>query len=440
MANDSDAYFTPKENFDMDSFKTHTKLDNAQADALIHSLEHSLALIQGPPGTGKSFTGVALIKVLLRAKSEADLGPILCVCYTNRALDQLLEHLVDHDVEQIIRIGSQSKSERLEECNLRVVSRKVDMTREEKQERYRLGLEIDEEEKEIQSMLSALNNPSSPAVIEDYLEVNYPLQYEELFSNQDEEGFEIVNHHRGQEMSSWLRKGGRSDAAPRQLQVLHNTSIVRMNNTERTILHQHWIQSIKQMLLDKLNIALESYRAQQSRFDLVRNSVSLRCLQSANAIGVTTTGLARQLDLLPKLPCKVLVCEEAGEVLESHILTALLPSVQHTILIGDHQQLRPQIQNFDLSRENPRGRQYSLDMSLFERLVEPPEPSLASLPFSALETQRRMHPSISKLIQATLYPNSRIHHTFKTIPRFVAWRRDCFGLIMPTLKMSRIRS
>lgn len=113
VTDDSDTSYRLGEDLDMKSFKSRTHLDAAQADALVHTLNHSLALIQGSAGTGKSLTGVALIKVLLRMKDEASLGPILCVCYTDHALDQLLEHLVDHDLEQIVRSGSRSKSERL---------------------------------------------------------------------------------------------------------------------------------------------------------------------------------------------------------------------------------------------------------------------------------------------------------------------------------------
>lgn len=99
------------------------------------------------------------------------------------------------------------------------------MTREEKQERYRLGVEIDEEEKEIRDMLYALSNPSSQPIIKDYLEAFHPHHYEELFPNQDEDGFQTVKHREGQEVSSWLRKGARTNTPPRRVQVLHDVSI-----------------------------------------------------------------------------------------------------------------------------------------------------------------------------------------------------------------------
>ena len=38
--------------------------------------------------------------------------------------------------------------------------------------------------------------------------------------------------------------------------------------------------------------------------------------------------------------------EEAGQVLEAHILGTLVPSIEHLILIGDPLQLRPTLNNY----------------------------------------------------------------------------------------------
>ena len=40
--------------------------------------------------------------------------------------------------------------------------------------------------------------------------------------------------------------------------------------------------------------------------------------------------------------------EEAGQVLEAHVLGSLVPSVEHLILIGDPLQLRPNLNNFGM--------------------------------------------------------------------------------------------
>jgi len=41
--------------------------------------------------------------------------------------------------------------------------------------------------------------------------------------------------------------------------------------------------------------------------------------------------------------------EEAAEVLEAHVLSCLSESVEHLILIGDHLQLRPKVEIYEVS-------------------------------------------------------------------------------------------
>ena len=107
--------------------------------------------------------------------------------------------------------------------------------------------------------------------------------------------------------------------------------------------------------------------------------------------------------------------EEAGEILESHIMTALSDDIEHIILIGDHQyehhfivrfhncadrvnrQLRPKVNNYDLTVEKGDG--FDLNRSLFERLV------LKGYPHTRLMAQHRMRPEISTLVRHLTYPD-----------------------------------
>lgn len=78
-----------------------------------------------------------------------------------------------------------------------------------------------------------------------------------------------------------------------------------------------------------------------------------RILQGADVIRVTASGLAKQILILKHVRCKVVICEEAGEVMEPYIISAMLPTVKHCIQINDHEQLRPTINNFkELSLES----------------------------------------------------------------------------------------
>lgn len=401
--------FNPKEikNTDIAALEAASALDESQSAAVLNSLSRRLALIQGPPGTGKSYTGIALIKTLLANKEAGKLGPILCVCYTNHALDQLLEHLLNKGVGQIIRIGSRSKSERLSELNLRKVAMKMDQTKQEGRDRWNLKSEMESEAKSIVKLLTFMSKAETVTSVKRYLDLSNPRHSSELFGHESEDGFKEVKHQNiGKVLHRWMFEGKDGPGASnRGVNDLQSIKLQSMSRVERQRLHDHWISHILQPSLDELQDNIKAYNKIKRDFDRVRNELDLRVLNEADVIGITTTGLARNLDLLRKLPSKVLVVEEAGEVLESHLITALLPSAEHVILIGDQLQLRPHVQNYKLSLESPEGQQYAMDLSLFERLVEPMGENDIQLPFTRLETQRRMHPSIAELVRRPLYPS-----------------------------------
>ena len=49
-------------------------------------------------------------------------------CYTNHSLDQFLKHLLDVNIQSMIRVGGRSQSKVLEGKNLRVVRASTDKT------------------------------------------------------------------------------------------------------------------------------------------------------------------------------------------------------------------------------------------------------------------------------------------------------------------------
>ncbi|KAF2500633.1 P-loop containing nucleoside triphosphate hydrolase protein [Lophium mytilinum] len=431
--------------FDINALRSGSTLDEAQADALVAALSRRLAAIQGPPGTGKSYTGVSLIKVLLANKIRAKLGPILLITYTNHALDQIMEHLNEHGVTQMIRMGSRSKSEVLIPLNLRNVASKMEKTKEEKRQTWNIISHLKDDIRDIDNIIQKISKVGTPRGLEEYLKSNHPQHYTAFFGrdgegHKDQNGFQEVHHDRSRIIPDWL-SGRRAfnladyaklpNPSSRTLisaQTLQHKPLLLMTLQERQATHEYWLRDARESLEINFLSAVELYNEHKKEHDRIRNELDLSCLQQANVIGVTTSGLARNIDLLRRLQAKVLVCEEAGEVLEAHVLTALLPSVQHAILIGDHLQLRPQIQNYELQHDNPRGEQYSLDVSLFERLVQPWISSTPRLPFSTLETQRRMHPSIAQLIREPLYPLLKDAELVKAYPDVAGLKRRLYWL------------
>jgi hypothetical protein len=411
---------------DASVLSAQTTLDKAQAEALVSALCRSVALIQGPPGTGKSYTGVALMKVLLANKDEARLGPVLIVTFTNHALDGPLEHAVDAGVKQVIRIGSKSKSEKLADLNLRVVAQKEERTKLEKHENWELRQEIETLGRNISDSLLELETADTETSVMGFLRESYPEYHSQLAQLEvDPEGFRLVQNWRAPRgLQAWLRGDSQG---PRVFRGAREVDLHTLNSAQRRKMYSSWIDQITGPIRRSLLVNLEAYEGVRTRLDCIKAEVDLRVLNKANVIGVTTSGLARNLGLLRRLNCKVLIKEEAGEIMEAHSLTAMLPSIEHMILIGDHQQLRPKSQNYDLSCENPRSLT-KLDVSMFERLIQPEYEQYATVPYSTLQVQRRMHPSISTLIRSTLYPDLQDSPEVADYPEVSGMRRRLFWL------------
>lgn len=272
------------------------------------------------------------------------------------------------------------------------------------------------------------------------LKVHISEEYTEIycqFNDMDDEGFKIVGRH---PFDMWsitgaLPPSGTATAhSPQPITTLANVLRKARNNVysltyeERQSLIGHWVEEIHQAKVGELFEVVDEAASTQKNLDNVHAEASRRVLQGADVIGLTTSGLAGRMSLLKHVACKVLICEEAGEILEPHMISALLPTVEHCIQIGDHEQLRPSVSNFDdLSLESERGKQHQLDKSQFERLSVG-EVGRSLVPVAQLNVQRRMRPEISTLIRETIYEKLLDHDTTVNMPDVVGFRQNVFWL------------
>lgn len=159
------------------------------------------------------------------------------------------------------------------------------------------------------------------------------------------------------------------------------------------------INEFNQLLEEKLSIQREK---------------DSQILKDARVIGATTTGAAQYRDILSSKSAGVVIVEEAGEVLESHVLASLseeteyTKATKHLILIGDHKQLRPKVEDYKLTTVSANG--YNLDCSLFERLVT------SNLPCVSLNVQHRMRPKIADIIRLQTYKSLEDHASVTSFP------------------------
>ncbi|BFZ12701.1 hypothetical protein BsWGS_15740 [Bradybaena similaris] len=170
------------------------------------------------------------------------------------------------------------------------------------------------------------------------------------------------------------------------------TNVWDLDLNERFALYNLWIRRYKETLTQKMQELVNNYKSLQEKKAQVNREKTLRVLRKANVIGMTTSGAARHRAVLQALGCRIIVVEEAAEVLESHIVTSLNKNCKHLILIGDHQQLRPKTTVYQLARD------FGLEISLFERLIK------NRVPHELLTKQHRMRPEISQIIRH-IYPD-----------------------------------
>ncbi|KAK6850516.1 hypothetical protein PG987_000150 [Apiospora arundinis] len=411
-------------------------LDRGQCQALVAALTQEFSLIQGPPGTGKSYLGVQLIRVLLSCKKKANTGPIVIVCYTNHALDQFLMHLKDVGITKFIRIGGQSRTPQLDEHNLRSASAGATRT---KHEGYLLGSTYSSLEEGMKMMgvsLAAFHQlrKDSLSVLEHFLKRKHLRIYKHFFEK-DAEGFLRVGKD---PIGSWLGHAYKATSSPtpetldeeepQRLMRQAERDVGSISLTNRRRLVDVWLTQMKQDRIGLLHENILKTEEFRSTIHTVHNEVNRRTLAGADVIGITTTGMARDVSLLRGLRSKIVLCEEAGEVLEAHVVSALLPSVEHFIQIGDHQQLRPTINNWStLSLESNRGKDYQLDRSQFERLALG-QPGLPPMPIAQLNIQRRMRPDIANLLRISMYPSLEDHQSILGLPHVVGMRENLFWL------------
>ncbi|KAM0469932.1 hypothetical protein ACHAP7_009775 [Fusarium lateritium] len=416
------------EGVDITELETHTGLDSGQCQGLVAALTREYALIQGPPGTGKSYLGVQLVRVLLAVRKQAKLGPIVACCHTNHALDQFLKHLDDAGVDGIIRIGNRSATPELESKNLRQFKSQASRTSLERRDLEDLNLKEwnsnRQKQETTEDLLKACKSPEDPHLL-NYIAKTKPDIHRQLITK----GRFSVTPAAG--LSTWLgtqKPSAVTSELPNLEQLGHyaEADIHTLSSADRWALVDHWMKASYQQRVDIAFESVVKWELHRKDVGKIFDTVEQRILSKAYVIGITTSTAARKIDLLKTVSPKVMICEEAAEVLEPDFISTLVPGLEHMIQIGDHKQLRPHINNYKLGSESDAEKKWQFDRSQFERRAIG-EPGLSPVPFAQLNVQRRMRPEISKLIRR-IYPGLQDHALTIDHPDVAGMRHNLFWL------------
>ncbi|CAI7659971.1 unnamed protein product [Penicillium viridicatum] len=371
-------------------------LDPSQLDSMLAGLTQRVSLIQGPPGTGKSFIGALLAKAL----HDDTKDKILVMCYTNHALDQFLEDLLDIGIDPsgIVRLGSKS-SQRTEPLGL--FKQHSSYRRDQATWSTINALEADGNELKdtLNDSFQAYKNLTANDVsILDYLEFEEPEYFAALTVPEDEHGMIMVTQNRRPSRSYLYARWRKNQDAGVYANLLpaHCRDIWKLDKKIREEKDRSWRRALLNEQAESLSVNIALFDKCQNRLSATLGARNREILKSKRIIGCTTTAAAMYSDDIRHASPGIVLLEEAGEILESHVLTAMTPETKHLILIGDHQQLRPKINSYSLSTEKGDG--YDLNVSLFERLIH------AGFPHTTLSKQHRMCPEISSLVRNLTYP------------------------------------
>jgi hypothetical protein len=202
--------------------------------------------------------------------------------------------------------------------------------------------------------------------------------------------------------------------------AMHEDDVSEVRNVnslpirDRYCLYKHWHNRYRAYLLEELERECQHFNSLCEEADKVRKYNDRYALDTADVIGMTTTGAAKYQHVLEIVKPKIVVVEEAAEVLESHIVSALNTGTQHLILIGDHKQLRPSPNDYELAIR------YKLEISLFERLVT------NGFPHVTLQIQHRMRPQIADLVRGHIYDTLHDHESVLDYPSIKGVAKNMF--------------
>lgn len=158
-------------------------------------------------------------------------------------------------------------------------------------------------------------------------------------------------------------------------------------------------------LVDKYRGALKAYLADPAAYKgfliAMRKKIEEEALREFKVV-VTTLSSARN-PILDKHIFPYVIIDESAQTMEPAALLAVSHGCERLVLIGDHKQLPAVV----ISKEASR---LGLDTSLFERIITSGTEGSCPLPSVLLNSQRRMHPSISEWPNKSFYDGKLEDH------------------------------
>lgn len=433
-----------------------TPLDQSQLSGLLRIIRYVLAIVQGPPGTGKTFTSVQAIMAMVANRRRRRGPPIIVAAQTNHAADQigvqcinaganvlriggrtqneLIKSRTLFELRQHTQIPADRKCRPIDQQrgeNTRKIKELVDALFGDRlldpDALLKFGViteaqhqSLCDESMETHQAMEAhgpfalwLGDSLIPARIREdrhptQLEVSEAEARKNLpeFEYEDNEDIENI----ADEEEDLIRFRGAviplkhvwSGKDPANLtswdravkRALRKDDLFTIDRDLRGAVYQHFQAKLLQAMTPEFSALLAKNVAlckQRKAFKFLGNTQLVE-RKRIDIVLCTTTGLSKYRGCIAAMQPQSLLIEEAAETREANIVSALYPSVQQLILVGDHKQLAPKC---DIQRLGDPP--YNINVSLFQRMVN------LGMPYVMLKQQRRMKPELRYILNP-FYP------------------------------------
>ena len=156
----------------------------------------------------------------------------------------------------------------------------------------------------------------------------------------DEEEIDTLRGHALRLDEPFTGKARRSVTEDSIKLQLEEQDMWKIKQRYRGPIYRYMQQKLKIMLRDAFRQKAREHTELVQQLKIGRWEIESNFLEQAKIIGMTTTGLSKNRGLLQSVKPKIVMIEEAAETLEAFVTAACMDSVEHIILVGDHQQLR----------------------------------------------------------------------------------------------------
>ncbi|EFY85723.1 hypothetical protein MAC_08262 [Metarhizium acridum CQMa 102] len=442
--------------------KTARGLDKSQHNAFTEATTREISIIQGPPGTGKTFTSNVILQSLVETQlqcREARIKPgpripVIVCAQTNHALDQLLQKYVETPGSgKVVRLGGRSNNEVIAKLTIPNLRRTHSPASYRPQPAGKAASIAGRAVGAIRRAIVPSDDIANAKELFDHDLISedqyYSITNDGWESNEDgkcdladwlgkpQGKLEDSCTRRDDEVERGLERGPRrresrvrfiplptlsdrsassvsQDLASHLLASSRNLYSIRPE--DRQVIYNYLRERLHAMKSPSIADVIQSYNGARASIQSIKVHNDLAYIQAdeIDVVGCTVTGLMKYRHLISDLRPQILLMEEAAEVREGDTIACLLPSIEHLILLGDHQQLQPHVDMMELASDP-----YRLNISMFERLIK------LGIPHKTLLQQRRMIPCLREIVQL-FYPKLVDHTpTISKLPLHVS------GVIKP---------